>query len=145
MNFDLNQIKELKITFSNDNVITFSREEPKEKEYITIKDIHIEEGGRDEDNYIEFSDSSRITYSHEQDCCEWNYADFSWLDTEARDYKFEKPLKFEAHLDGFLFGDSRRMFFVPCYSDQNGYYTDEVDIYYNGKKVLETAGKMVGE
>lgn len=28
------------------------------------------------------------------------------------------------------------MVFVPCYSEQNGYYSSDVDIYYNDKKVL---------
>ncbi len=80
---------------------------------------------------ILFSDNSRITFDHYQDCCEWNYADFEQLDDLARCYKFQKPLKFEAvNGCGFRFGDTRRMFFVPCYSVQNGYYTDRIDIYY---------------
>ena len=80
---------------------------------------------------IEFSDGSRITFDHAQDCCEWNWADFSQLDDLARAHNFQRPLCFEAvQNSGFRFGDSRRMFFVPCYSDQNGYYTDEIDIYY---------------
>lgn len=29
-----------------------------------------------------------------------------------------------------------RMFFVPCYSEQNGYYSRDVDIYFNDEKVL---------
>ena len=83
------------------------------------------------DEAIEFSDGSRITFDHSQDCCEWNWADFSQLDDLARAYNFQLPLRFEAvQNSGFRFGDSRRMFFVPCYSDQNGYYTDEIDIYY---------------
>ena len=35
-----------------------------------------------------------------------------------------------------LFGNENAMFFIPCYSDQNGYYTAEIDIYYDGKRVL---------
>ena len=91
------------------------------------------------DEAIEFSDGSRITYDHEQDCCEFNYADFQQLDDLARAHHFQLPLRFEAtEGSGFRFGDNRRMFFVPCYSEQNGYYTDEIDIYYthfkDGKK-----------
>ena len=94
---------------------------------------------------IEFSDGSRITFDHEQDCCEWNYADFEQLDDLARAYNFQLPLRFEAtEGSGFNFGDSRRMFFVPCYSEQNGYYTDEIDIYYtyfkHGNKPVLTFG-----
>jgi hypothetical protein len=25
------------------------------------------------------------------------------------------------------------MFFVPCYSEQNGYYSSDIDIYLNGE------------
>lgn len=86
---------------------------------------------------ITFSNGDTITFDHRQDCCEYNYADFQQLDDLARAYKFEKPLLFETVPDaGFMFGDYRRKFFVPCYSDQNGYYTCEIDIYYNGKRVL---------
>ena len=84
-----------------------------------------------------FDNGSTITYDHPQDCCEWNHADFAQLDDIARDYDFQEPLKFEAvELAGFRFGDARQMFFVPCYSEQNGYYTSELDIYLNGKEVL---------
>lgn len=87
--------------------------------------------------HILFDNGSVITFDHEQECCEWNYADFVQLDSIAREYEYQEPLIFEAVDDkGFLFGDSRRLFFVPCYSDQNGYYTDEIDIYLNGDRVL---------
>lgn len=87
------------------------------------------------DMAITFSDGSRITFDHEQDCCEWNYADFEQLDDLARSYEFHLPLLFESVPgSGFRFGDSHRQFFVPCYSDQNGYYTDWIDIYYTGYK-----------
>lgn len=91
---------------------------------------------------ITFSDGSCITYDHEQDCCEHNYALFESLDDLARSTKFTTPLTFENHGSGFLFGNPGKMFFVPCYSDQNGYYTSEVDIYYNGKKVLEVDAEL---
>ena len=87
---------------------------------------------------IKFSNGDTITFDHNQDCCEYNYADFQQLDNLARAYKFEKPLLFETVPNaGFMFGDYRRKFFVPCYSDQNGYYTCEIDIYHNGKRVLK--------
>jgi len=89
------------------------------------------------DEAIVFENGSKITFDHEPDCCEWNYADFEQLDDLGRDYDYIFPLKFEA-VDGagFRFGDDRRMFFVPCYSEQNGYYSDDVDIYFNGEAVL---------
>lgn len=94
---------------------------------------------RTEENLIEFSDGTRITCDHDQDCCEWNYADCEQLDDLARGYDFNTTkLTFEA-VDGcgFRFGDRpERMFFVPCYSVQNGYYSDDIDVYLNGN--LET-------
>lgn len=92
---------------------------------------------------IIFDDGTEITYTHEQDCCEHNYADFEQLDDLARGYTFKGKLLFESCEGGFRFGDSRRMFFVPCYSEQNGYYTYEVDILVNGRLVLATKGEGI--
>lgn len=86
------------------------------------------------DERITFDNGNYITYDHEQDCCEWNYADFSYLVGEAgiMDYDFPEELIFEfASGYGFRFGSDYRKFFVPCYSDQNGYYSSDIDIYYN--------------
>ena len=87
------------------------------------------------DEAILFDNGISITFDHEQDCCEENYADFNQLDDIARMYNFSEPLEFEAVPGaGFLFGDKRAMFFVPCYSSQNGYYSDEIDIYISGER-----------
>ena len=89
-----------------------------------------------EENYLEFDDGTVITCDHDQDCCEYNYADFEQLDDIAKAYDFNtKALKFEA-VDqyGFRFGSHpNRMFFVPCYSSQNGYYTYNIDVYLNNE------------
>lgn len=95
------------------------------------------------DEAIEFDNGSRITYDHEQDCCECNYADFNQLDDLGRAHDFEPELRFETCEYGFRFGDSRRMFFIPCYSCQNGYYSSDVDIYLNGECVANTNGTWV--
>lgn len=80
---------------------------------------------------IVFSDYSYISFYHTPDCCEDNYADFCQLDDIARASEYTLPLQFEKCEGGFRFGDKYRMFFVPCYSAQNGYYSDQVDIYYS--------------
>ena len=89
-----------------------------------------------EENLIKFDDGTEITCDHCQDCCEWNYADCEQIDDLARAYNFDtKKLQFEA-VDGagFRFGDRpERMFFVPCYSEQNGYYSTNLDVYLNGE------------
>ena len=73
--------------------------------------------------------------------CANNYADFESLkDTEAMTYDFNlSKLKFEVFDYGFRFGDHpQRMFFVPCYSRQNGWYNPDVDVYFRGEKVLSS-------
>lgn len=88
-----------------------------------------------------FDNGSRISSHWEQDCCERNYADFEYLkdDKVCMNTDFKEPLVFQK-VDGygFRFGNKpSKMFYVPCYSEQNGYYTSEVDIYYKGEIVLE--------
>lgn len=89
-------------------------------------------------NYILFDNGSRITFDHEQDCCETNYADFEQLEDLALEYEFENDLIFEVVPEnGFRFGSKGTpMFFVPCYSDQNGYYSSDIDIFYDGRHVF---------
>lgn len=89
------------------------------------------------DEAIIFNNGMQITFSHDADCCEWNYADFKQLDDIARNYEFDENLKFEAVEEaGFRFGDDKATFFVPCYSEQNGYYSCDIDIYFDGYRVL---------
>lgn len=87
------------------------------------------------DEKILFDNGSRITFDHRQDCCEQNYANFEQLDDIARTVEFDPNLEFQAcEGAGFLFGNRPgKMFFVPCYSRQNGYYSTDVAIYYNGE------------
>lgn len=96
------------------------------------------------DECILFDNGNKIHFDHRYDCCEYNYADFSILDEHHINYRvdFSEDLTFK-FVDGvgFMFGskdkwENDRWIFIPCYSDQNGYYTDEIDIYYNDTKVL---------
>ena len=91
------------------------------------------------DEHILFDNGSKITFEYEQECCEKNYADFKQLETIATFLNFEEPLDFEfTEGSGFRFGNKpSKMFFVPCYSEQNGYYSSEIEIHYNGKIVLK--------
>lgn len=90
------------------------------------------------DEMILFSDGSKIKFDHRPDCCENNYADFSQLDDIARTTDFDTSnMIFEAVPNsGFRFGNTGKMFFVPCYSEQSGFYSDNIDIYYNADLVL---------
>lgn len=96
------------------------------------------------DKYILFDNDSKITFNHKPDSWEYNYADFLQLqDTGFEQEEFNEPLIFESVDFGFRFGNKDKMYFVPCYSDQDGWYTTEVDIYYNGKCVCNTNGECV--
>lgn len=89
------------------------------------------------DEAIIFDNGNEITFGHCQDCCEWNYADFKQVDDIARATDFDPNLKFEVvENSGFRFGNEGKMFFVPCYSEQNGYYSNDVEIYYNNRTML---------
>ena len=96
------------------------------------------------DEKILFDNGNSITFDHEPDCWEYNYADFKQLDDIARTTDFDPNLDFILNGDtGFLFGNApNKMFFVPCYSCQNGYYTNHLDIYYN-RNVLNMECQMV--
>ena len=90
------------------------------------------------DEHILFNNGKEIIFDHNTDCCEDNYADFSQLEELALETEFTEPLIFEAVEDaGFRFGNKGKMFFIPCYSIQNGYYTTEIDIFYDDEMVLD--------
>ena len=100
--------------------------EVKSMKIVEVNDVH-----------IKFSNNTEITFYHEADCCEWNFADFEQLENEAMGFDFDENLKFEfCEGKGFRFGDSRRMFFIPCYSDQNGYYSTDIEIWYKDAMVI---------
>lgn len=84
-----------------------------------------------------------------------NYADFEYLveeqNGEIYNIDFPTELKFEVCKGfGFRFGFGCLTFPVPCYSVQNGYYSDEIRIRYlcNGlhRTVIDTLNtQLVGE
>jgi hypothetical protein len=89
---------------------------------------------------IVFDNGNIITYNHTADCCENNYADFEQIEDFAYETEFEEELIFEGVPEsGFRFGNKGKMFFIPCYSEQNGFYSSDVDIYYNDELVLNVA------
>ena len=91
---------------------------------------------------IVFDNGNRIEDYHESDCCEEVYADFEQLDDLALAHDYNEELIFESNPHGFLFGDKRRMFFVPCYNIQNGYYNGNLSIFYNDTEVLSFTPAM---
>lgn len=104
------------------------------------------------DKHIVFDDGSKMCYDHSQECCEHNWADFEYVKHCNLSVTTGKIInimnvEFEPDLHKMFGGGVSKMgfilmskdgdrFFVPCYSDQNGYYTDELILYYinaNGK------------
>ena len=99
------------------------------------------------DNTILF-DNGNILESTNCSFCADNYADFEYLkgETGIYDFEFDENLCFETadSKTGFRFGNAGGlMLFVPCYSEQNGFYTSFVDIAYKGKLMLKTDCEMV--
>jgi len=86
-------------------------------------------------NYIMFENGKKIECDLDQESGVENYADFEQLDDIARvtDFDYDR-LEFESYVYGFRFGNKpEKMFFIPCYSEQNGYYTPYVDILFDGE------------
>lgn len=81
---------------------------------------------------ILFNDGTVVTYNHDQDCCENVYADFNALkDTDIFDKEF-KDVKIEG-VNGS--GIKMNGYFIPCYNEQNGYYSSNLEI------VIKSLGK----
>lgn len=90
------------------------------------------------DEGILFDNGSTISFSYSQSCCEVNYADFKQIEEAAMEYEFAEQLIFEkVDRSGFRFGSvGTPMFFIPCYSEQNGFYSFDIDVEFNGNMVL---------
>ena len=90
---------------------------------------------------IYFDNGAEITSDFDQCCYEYNYAEFEYLkdDKICLNTDFKEPLIFEKTGDyGFRFGNKPlKMFYVPCYSEQNGCYDNSLRILYNDKIVLD--------
>lgn len=97
------------------------------------------------DDYIWFTDGSTISYDHYQECCECNYADFSVLEVFYQDEEFDDFEVIPVNDCGFLLSlelpkrdttnpdyTSTKKIFIPCYSDQNGYYSSDLTIIIRG-------------
>lgn len=98
------------------------------------------------DETIEFSDGSSIAYDHEQDCCEYNYADFSVLEIMYDGEEFDE-YRIEFVEYGFnlvLFDEGttwpKLRIYIPFYSSQNGYYSTDCDLIVKGKAELRMSG-----
>ncbi len=87
---------------------------------------------------IFFDNGNSIIAKHEAECSEKNYADLSVLTEDNVNWNFDfspdLEFKFEDGM-GFKFGSKDKnglmhWIFIPCYSEQNGYYSSDIDILY---------------
>lgn len=79
------------------------------------------------DDKVEFDDGTVVSAYHSQDCCESVWADFHSLVGQPRiDYvDFPEDLDIEVVPD---FGFRMNKYFVPCYNQQNGYYSSSLSL-----------------
>jgi hypothetical protein len=82
------------------------------------------------DEKLVFSDGSYILTDHNQDCCEYNFADWSSLDDTGFWETNFKSIEVKPWEYGFLING----FSVNCYSEQNGYYSSDLEVYYFSHK-----------
>ena len=89
------------------------------------------------EDFIEFNNGTILNYYHNQDCCENVYADFESIkDTSAMSHDFKDQVNIEK-----VEGSGFRIegYFIPCYNEQNGYYSSELDLivlYPNGDEEI---------
>lgn len=105
-----------------------------------------------DDDVIKFSNGWGIFCHHAPECCELNWADCSVLSNYPDIFKTEfDDFDIEPVDDiGFLlklhrknqFGiDIWKKILIPCYSEQNGYYSTNLDVYVD--KGDETADYVI--
>jgi hypothetical protein len=85
---------------------------------------------------ITLNDGTYIEDSHEQDCCEHVYADWNELKTQTGALEMLEALTLEkVDITPCEYGFRMNGFFVPCYNEQNGYYSNDLSILVNGTGV----------
>lgn len=93
-----------------------------------MKAVKITNGG------VSFDDGSSITDYHNQDCCEQVYADWEQIDDLFTSQDFESISIEQVEGNGFKING----FFVPCYNNQNGYYSSDLALI-----IISTDGKKI--
>lgn len=78
------------------------------------------------DSQIVFSNGWKIFHKHNKDCCEYNYADYKGcIEDSILEIKLFNSIKIEPAKHGFLLNG----YLINCYSEQDGYYTRDLEIY----------------
>ena len=105
----------------------------------------------DEDEIV-FDNNYELRYYHEQDCCESVYADFEMLKNYNVSVKTGKninikEIEFVETLESLVEGVPQagfniisitgEKFFIPCYNEQNGYYSSDLELILVKDKTRE--------
>ncbi len=105
------------------------------------------------EEYIIFDNNYKLESHHQQDCCENVYADFETLKDYNVSTKTGKSIKIqdidfnetlEALVEGIkgegfnIISKIGEKFFVPCYNEQNGYYSSDLELILYKEKVKES-------
>ena len=105
----------------------------------------------DEDEII-FDNNYKLKCYHKQDCCENVYADFEMLKNYNVSVKTGKNIKIkeiefvetlELLIDGVpgagfnIISIIGEKFFIPCYNEQNGYYSSNLELILDKGKTQE--------
>lgn len=88
-------------------------------------------------DHIWFTDGSTISYSYNQDCCECNWANFSVLEIFYQDEEFDDFEIIPVNEYGFILSlehdyTPTKKILIPCYSEQNDYYSSGITIMIRG-------------
>ena len=104
------------------------------------------------ENEIIFDNNYKLRCYHEQDCCENVYADFEILKNYNVSVKTGKSIDikeidFFETLDtlvegllgtGFIIiSITGEKFLIPCYNEQNGYYSSDLELILDKGKIQE--------
>lgn len=101
---------------------------------------------------IVFDNNYKLKYYHEQDCCESVYADFEMLknynvsvktgkNINIKEIEFVETL--ELLIDGVpeagfnIISITGEKFFIPCYNEQSGYYSSDLELILDKGKTQE--------
>lgn len=78
--------------------------------------------------YLQLSDGTRIRFVHDQQCCESVYADLSAL--EDTGFETDGSLTLNNIHITFVkdYGIKLNEYGIPCYNEQNGFYSSDISI-----------------
>lgn len=98
--------------------------------------------------YIKFDNGEKLEAYHEQDCCEWVYADFENMQVmgvQSKNFVYADELDFfENVLDSvvpiedlgfYLVTKQGICILVSCYNEQSGYYSSDLTLRYKEEEL----------